>query len=239
MLRAIIIDDEENSVNTLKSLIEQNTRGIRVVARATDPEKGISLIEDYKPDILFLDISMPIMNGFELLDKLKFKDFKLVFTTAHDEYAIKAIKTRALDYLLKPIDIDELQTCLITIQKDIQTEKPLQRSTSRIIELAVKDGIIFIKPQDVIRIEAAGSYAVFYMEDKVKHVASKNLKETEALLEEPYFCRCHDSHIVNLNKVLKMVSNDGLFALMTDRSLPEISRRKKDFFLEKLKNIYN
>src|ERR1700758_4857450 len=113
MYRAIIIDDELIGVNTLKILIEKYTTSIiRVVATSTEPENGIKLIEDYRPDVVFLDISMPKMNGFELLEKLTYKDFKLVFTTAHEEYAIKAIKNRAYDYLLKPIDIDELKQCI-------------------------------------------------------------------------------------------------------------------------------
>src|SRR5882757_6418332 len=107
MYRAIIIDDELSGVNTLKLLIEKYIPSVRVVAISTDPENGIRLIEDYKPDVVFLDISMPKMNGFELLSRLNYKGFKLVFTTAHEEYAIKAIKNKAFDYLLKPIDVEE------------------------------------------------------------------------------------------------------------------------------------
>ena len=237
MLRAIIIDDEENSVNTLKLLIEENTRGIKVVASATDPEKGIHLIHDYKPDIVFLDISMPILNGFDLLAKLSFKAFKLVFTTAHDEYAIKAIKTKAQDYLLKPIDIEELQACLTTIIQDIQAEKPISASNSHIIELAVKNGIIFIHPKDIIRLEASGSYTIFHLVNNVKETISKNLKECEFLLQPPYFFRCHPSHIVNLYKVVRLVSNGNFSIQMSDGSLPEISRKNKELLLEKLKTI--
>jgi two-component system, LytTR family, response regulator len=238
MLRAIIIDDELIGVNTLKLLIEKHTEGIKIVASATDPEKGILIIDDYKPDVVFLDVSMPKMNGFELLEKIEHKDFHLVFTTAHREYAINAIKNGAMDYLLKPIDITELKSCVDKLVEEYNRLPEAQKTvSSNIIELAVKDGIIFIKPQEVIRLEASGSYTVFYLENKVKHMASKNLKECEALINNPMFYRCHQSHVINLNKVIKMVSADGLFAQMSDGSMPEIGRKNKEMFLEKLKNI--
>src|SRR6218665_1755397 len=124
MLRAIIVDDEIIGIKTLKLLLEENTKGSRIVATTTEPEEGISLIENYKPEVVFLDISMPTMNGFELIEKLAFRDFKLVFTTAHDEFAIKAIKSKAQDYLLKPIDIEELQSCVSTIVSDVRKAPP-------------------------------------------------------------------------------------------------------------------
>jgi two-component system LytT family response regulator len=237
MLRAIIIDDEPIGITALEILIEKYTPGIKVVATATDPKKGIQLIEDYEPNIVFLDISMPKMNAFELLESLTYKNFKLVFTTAHQEYAIKAIKNRAFDYLLKPIDIQELQACVANIISESPKEAPAATPSINIIELSVKDGIIFVHPQDIIRIEASGSYTVFYLANQVKHMVSKNLKEVESMLEAPYFFRCHASHIINLLKVTKMISTGGLYAQMNDGSMPEISRRNKDSFLEKLKQI--
>ena len=237
MLRAIIVDDEIIGIKTLKLLLEENTKGIRIVATTTEPEEGISLIEDYKPDVVFLDISMPTMNGFELIEKLRYKNFKLVFTTAHNDYAIKAIKQKAADYLLKPIDIEELQACVAAIVSDARAEKPDPKNSSHIIELAVKNGVIFIKPQDIIRLEAAGSYTVFYLDNNIKEVVSKNLKESETLLEPPYFYRCHPSHIINLHKVVKMISNNGLYIQMSDGSRAEISRRNKEELLERLKQI--
>jgi two-component system, LytTR family, response regulator len=237
MLRALIIDDEIIGINTLKVLIEKHVPEVNVVATTTDPAEGITLISNYKPDIVFLDVSMPKMDAFELLDRVAFKDFKLVFTTAHAEYALKAIKSQAHDYLLKPIVIDELVDCIRNIsRKEIQPQAT-PKVTSNIIELSVRDGIIFIKPNDVIRLEASGSYTTFYLENNVRHVASKNLKECETMLHSPFFYRCHPSHIVNLKKVVKLVSTDGLFAQMTDGSMPEITRKNKEAFLERLKSI--
>lgn len=237
MLRAIIIDDEVIGINTLKLLIEENTPGIKIVATATEPEKGIELVSDYKPDIVFLDISMPTMNGFELLEKLGHRDFKLVFTTAHNDYAIKAIKKKACDYLLKPIDIEELQACVSGIISDLKLKPQAVKTREHIIELAVKNGVLFIKPKEIIRLEAAGSYTVFHLVNNVKEVVSKNLKDCEALLQPSYFYRCHPSHIVNMHKAVKLISNNGLFIQMSDGSMPDISKRNKDAFLDLLKNI--
>jgi len=236
MLRAIIIDDEQNGIKALKILIDKNTKGLKVVATSSDPEKGIEAIENYKPEVVFLDISMPKMNGFELLSRLTFKNFKLVFTTAHQEYAIKAIKIGTFDYLLKPIDINELKKCIQKIVESTNNREITPKlNSNNIIELSVKDGIIFIKPQEVIRLEASGSYTVFHLINKIKHIASKNLKECETFLDPNLFYRCHQSHVVNLQMVVKMVSTDGLFAQMSDGSMPEIGKKNKRIFLAKLK----
>ena len=230
MYRAIIIDDELIGINMLKILIEKHTSSIiRVVATSTEPEDGIKLIEDYRPDVIFLDISMPKMNGFELLEKLTYKDFKLVFTTAHEEYAIKAIKNKAYDYLLKPIDIDELKQCIDNIIKETKKKESATTSIFRTIELSVKDGIIFIKPDDIIRLEASGSYTQFYLTNGTKYIASKNLKDYEVLLNPLNFYRCHLSHVINLRHVIKLVSTDGLFAKMSDESLVEIAKKTSKY----------
>lgn len=238
MLRTIIIDDELIGINTLKVMIENNFSNVKVVASTTDPDKGITLIEDYKPEILLLDISMPKISGFDLLNRLIYKDFKLVFTTGHSEYALKAIKNRAFDFLLKPIDIDEFKNCISKIiDEKFQSGIKSNENHLHIIELPVKDGIIFIKQQDIIRLEASGSYTVFYLVNNVKHIASKNLKECETMLDHAIFFRCHLSHIINLQKVTKMVSTNGLFAQMSDGSMPEIGKKNKEAFLTKVKHL--
>jgi len=238
MLRAVIIDDELIGINTLKVLIEKHTPGIKVVGIASEPEKGIELIEDYKPEVVFLDINMPRINGFELLNILKYKNFKLVFTTAYQEYAIKAIKNKAFDYLLKPIHIEELKICADNILDFFGKKELISKPAhGNIIELSVKNGIIFIKPQEIIRLEADRSYTIFYMLNNIKHVASKSLKEYEALLDPDHFYRCHPSHIINLSMVSRILSDDGLFVQMNDGSKPELLKRNKQEFLEKLKSI--
>jgi two-component system LytT family response regulator len=140
MLRAVIIDDESIGVNTLKLLIEKYTTGLTITGTATDPEEGIQLIEEERPQVVFLDISMPKMDGFEMLLQLKYRDFKVVFTTAYSEYAIQAIKNKAEDYLLKPIDISELKKCVHGLLGNSPAVP--EKENKRLIELSVKDGII-------------------------------------------------------------------------------------------------
>jgi two-component system, LytTR family, response regulator len=236
MLKAIIVDDEPNGVQALQILLGKYCPQVNVLAACTDPEKGLREIEEKKPDLVFLDVNMPKMDGFELLSRLKFHDFKLVFTTAHREHAIRAIKLRAADYLLKPVDADELMGCVGRLVGETQPEKQKKPEAGKLVELSVKDGIIYIRQHDIVRLEASGSYTTFYLENGVKHVASRNLKDCESMLDPNLFFRCHPSHVVNLKKVEKLVSTDGLFVKMSDGSMPELSRKNKELLLEKLKS---
>jgi two-component system, LytTR family, response regulator len=238
MLRAIVIDDESAGIVTLKVLIARNQDLIRLIASTLDPETGITYIEDYKPDVVFLDISMPGMSGFALLSKLNYRDFKLVFTTAHKDYAIEAIKNGAFDYLLKPISDQDFKTCVDKIINERQ-QIPIKQSTTStsVIEINVKDGIVYIRQKDIVRLEASRSYTEFYLDGGIRHVASKAIGEFETQLNHDLFYRCHKSHIINLQKVQKFVNQNGFFALMTDGSMPDVSQRNKDVFLEKLKSL--
>jgi two-component system LytT family response regulator len=236
MIRALIIDDEQAGINTLSLLMARYEGQIRVVASTTNAAEGIELIEDYRPDVVFLDISMPHMSGFELLNRLSYKEFKLVFTTAHQEYAIQAIKSKAFDYLLKPIDPDDFKQCVENLAQ-LPASAPAKPASKNLVELQVRDGIIYIRQSEIIRLEASRSYTEFYLDGGVKHVASKNLKEYETVLDEKIFYRCHNSHIVNLQKVKKFVNHEGLFALMNDGSMADISKKQKDLFLDRLKAL--
>ncbi len=236
MLRAIIIDDEPLGVNTLKVLIERLQMDITVAATATDPEKAINLIEGIRPDVIFLDVNMPKLNGFQMLEKVNYKHMKIVFTTAHKEHAIKAIKSKAQDYLLKPIDDNELRNCVEKLLEELKPDTAAQRSRS-VLELPVSDGIVVIKQANIVRFEASGSYSLLFLKDGTKHTASKNLKHFESVLDPLNFFRCHQSHIVNLQEVTKLVSADGYYALMTDQSKAEVGRNYKEVFLAKLKVI--
>lgn len=236
MYKAIIIDDERSGIETLNLLLDKYTNGVKVIATATDPLKGISLIEETQPDIVFLDISMPEINGLELVDKLNYKKFKLVFTTAHEGYALKAIKQKAFDYLLKPISVEELKNCINNIISE-KNSSVIKNNYPSLIELSVRDGIIFIRSQEIIRLEAAGSYTEFYLDNGVKHLASKNIKEFEDVLNPAVFYRCHNSHIINLNKIVKLISTDGLLIQMADGSTSALTRKNKEDLLGKLKNL--
>lgn len=238
MLRAVIIDDERSGLNSLQLLINKHISNVKVVGATTNAEQGIQVIEDYRPEIVFLDISMPHIDGFALLERLEYRDFNLVFTTAHQEYALQAIKHHAFDYLLKPIDAHELKNSIDSIIAERnKLSVPRKSGNPRAIGVSVKDGIIFIRQSDIIRLEASGSYTTFFLENKVKHIASKSLKEYEAQLDPDLFYRCHNSHVINLKKVSKFVSHDGLFAEMSDGSLAEIARKNKEPFLDLLRNI--
>jgi len=236
MIRALIIDDEPSGVNTLRLFVQKYSSHIKIVGFTTEPEEGLEMIENYHPEVVFLDISMPDMNGFELLSRLKFKDFKLVFTTAHREYAIQAIKNGAFDYLLKPLDIDDFKQ----FEKKLAVEfagSEVKIKAPEFLEIMARDGILYLRQKDIIRLEASGSYTNFYLENNIKHMASKAIKEYESGLDKNLFFRCHNSHIINLQKVEKFVNHEGFFARMNDGSMVDISRRNKDLFLEKIKNL--
>lgn len=234
MFRAIIIDDEEAGVKTLRTLAERNAGKIRIVASTLNASEGIMLIEDYKPELVFLDINMPEMSGFTLLDKLSYHDFRLVFTTAHKEYALQAIKKRAFDYLLKPISDEEFRNCLDHLTNELK-DKPAEKHDPYLyVEIRVKDGVIYIRQEDIVRLEASGSYTEFHMDNGTKHIASKSLGDFETRLDLDKFYRCHKSHIINLRKVQKFINHDGFFALMSDGSTPDISKSFKDDFLQRL-----
>lgn len=238
MLRTIIIDDEDAGIETLKILAGRNPGIMRVVASSLNASEGIQLIEDYKPDVVFLDISMPEMSGFELISQLSYRGFKLVFTTAHRGYALQAIKYKAFDYLLKPITDSDFRKCIEDLITEVQkTPAPYRQDTNLFIELQVKDGVIYLKQKDIVRLEASRSYTEFHMDNGIKHIASKSLKDFELKLDATVFYRCHKSHIINLHKVQKFINHDGLYALMSDGSMPDISKNLKEGFLDRLKTV--
>jgi len=236
MLRAIIIDDEEAGISTLKILADRHANLVRIVGSTLEAAEGISLIEDVKPDIVFLDISMPTMSGFELLSKLSFRNFKLIFITAHKGYAIEAIKNRAFDCLLKPIADADFKRCIDDVMAE-QQKQNTNKDPNLFLEIQVKDGVIYLKQQEIVKLVAARNYTEVYMDNGTKYVASKSLREFEPRLDPGTFYRCHKSYIVNLRKVQKFVNHDGLYALISDGSMIDISKNLKDDFLVRLKNI--
>ncbi len=236
MLRAIVIDDEEAGIEMLQMLAQRNAGLIRIVASTCKPEEGISLIEDYMPDVVFLDISMPAMSGFELLSKLSFRGFKLIFTTAHKNFALEAIKNKAYDYLLKPIDTNDFKKCVEELYKERYADAAIPKSNA-LVEVQVKDGIIYIRQKEISRLEASRSYTEFYLDGGQKHVASKSLREFELKLDPAIFYRCHKSHVINLHKVQKFINHEGFYVLMNDGSMVSVSRQNKDELLELLKAI--
>ncbi len=240
-MNIIIIDDEKNCRGVIQKLIGIYFKDIHIIGQAANIDEAYTLIKKHAPDLIFLDIEMPNGDGFELLDKFENIDFQVIFTTAHDNHAANAIKYHVVDYLLKPIDGDELKEAVEkakkillkpvdTKQSEDNNQKKLEMNGQ--IGLPVKEGIVFVPVSDIIRIESDGGYSTFYTADKERYIVAKNLIEYENILPPAHFFRVHKSHIINIKKVKKYIRIDGYFVEMEGGTMVEISRRKKDEFLE-------
>lgn len=248
-MKAIIIDDEKKGREILKSLIENYCKEVEIVAQAESAQEGYELIREHHPDVVFLDVEMPNGDGFSLLERFEKIKFQIIFTTAFDDYAIKAIKFHALDYLLKPIDIDELRNAVNNVKEAARSKQNTEQKYSGLIHtrklehsgklaLPIKDGIIYLSISEIIRVESDGAYSIFYTDNGKKHLSSKNLGEYEEILPTLGFFRVHRSHMINVKKVKKFIRSDGNFIEMEDGSMVEIARRKKDEFLQLMNEIY-
>ena len=245
MITAIIVDDEPDCCETLTMLLEGYCHEVKVLDICYSAETAIQSIKEYEPQILFLDIEMPFMNGFELLEKLGSLNFELIFTTSYDQYAIKAIRFSALDYLLKPIDREELQKA---VQKAAQRNKhPLPQQLDMLLQklrhpaipvnkiaIPTMEGFQLIAAESIISCESQSNYTYLFLKDKRKIIASRNLKEIEELLEDYPFVRIHHSHIVNINEVEKYIKGEGGYLIMSDGSSINVSRSRKELLLKKL-----
>lgn len=240
---AIIIDDEEDGRTVLQSLLGSHCPEIKIDKLCNTALEGLEAIKTSKPDIVFLDINMPNMNGFGLLDQLENKDFHLIFVTAYSHYAIKAIKYAALDYILKPIDAEELEQ---TVKKCIQlgsefNHKKINHFIQNLgneeierIVLPVRDGYIFVEIKDIVRCEADSNYTRIFISNKEEHIVCKTLKDFEAQLSNHRFFRIHKSHLINLNYIKKYTKGDGGSVTMKDNTSLDVSRRNKEEFLRHL-----
>jgi len=245
MLKAIIIDDEPKAIESLSWELDNFNKEIAVIATFNDPKKGISFLSENTIDCLFLDIEMPTMDGFQLLEKLDNKNFAVVITTAYNEYAIKAIKNEAIDYLLKPIDSDELEQTLKKIIKYKQNntntveilEKTLtsfnQKLNQRKITINTDGKLIFLNPDDILFVASSGNYSTIHTSNDKKIVVTKKLKEIEALLPSDVFFRVHNSYIISLTKIKEFIKTDGYVVLDNNHKVP-VSRQRKSTFLNKL-----
>ena len=245
MINAIIIDDEPYCCESLATLLERFCPEVKISAICYSGQEALSAIEEVNPQLVFLDIEMPYMNGFELLEKLPVINFEVVFTTSYDQYAIKAFRFSALDYLLKPIVREELQKAVKKVLDRKQSPLPqqleilLQRlnhtnhSIQR-IALPTMEGLQLIPINSIISCASEGNYTIFFMKDKQKIVASRSLKETEEMLAEHSFLRVHNSYLVNVNEINKYIKGEGGYLLMSDGSTVDVSRGKKEILLKKL-----
>jgi two-component system, LytTR family, response regulator len=240
-LTALIVDDEKLSRENLKTLIGEYCKNIEVIGEANSVKTANSKIMELEPDVLFLDINMPRQSGFDLLQSLPDKNFMVVFVTAHNEYGIQAVKVNAVDYLLKPIDINELKSAenKLLQRRSIKEESRLHYNYQEYKKIIVNhsQGFSIIDIDNIVRLEASRNYTKIYLNDNTEIISSKNLKEFEDILNSKSFCRVHKSHLINL-KYLREYSNlEGGTAIMSDNSRIIISRRRFQEFLDKLKDF--
>lgn len=248
MLRVVIVEDEVHSREALKSLLEEFCEGVEIAGLAGDVETAVAMIKEKGPDLVFLDVELQTGTGFDVLDQVGNVNFDIVFTTAFEQYAVKAIKLSSIDYLLKPIDIEELQQAVekARTKKDGEVQRRKLEtlmsnlespSGKRKICLATSDGIEFINIQDIVYCEANGSYTNFNLTNGTKILVSKNLKEYETILTDQNFMRVHNSFLINLGEVKKFVKSDGGYILMKNNSQISISQKKRDEFFERMTSI--
>jgi two-component system, LytTR family, response regulator len=240
MISSIIIDDELKSIDTLKKLVEQFCTGITVDGTASSVDEAAKLVTIKKPDLIFLDIEMPGKNAFDLLSELQPLKFEVVFVSAFDKYAIQAFKYSAIDYLLKPVSIDELIITVEKVRTRIQ-EKNMnwrlenyfnykQNSDSK-IAIQTKEGYIFCSPKEIVYCGADGAYTWIFLSNGEKILSSVNLKEFEDILPGDMFCRIHHSFLININFASKYIKGRGGHVELSNGVILEVSQRKKDDFL--------
>ena len=248
MINAIIIDDEKDGAEVLQFLIKENCPTINIICIEHSVENAISSIQKLKPELIFLDIEMPTGTGFDVIQATKEVGYETIFITAYEHYAIKAFKTNAIDYLLKPVDIDELVNAVTNAEKRITTSNKNQSNQieslilsainkNKKISIPSQDGVLWVDIEDIIRFEADSNYTHVYMKNKRKVMVSKTLKSFEDQLTHSNFCRVHSTHLINLNEVEKYIKGDGGIVILKDTSNVPVSRANKGELLAKL-NMY-
>lgn len=244
MIKAVIVDDEIDAVFSIELIINEYCSDVIIVGKANSAIEGKNQILKNKPDLVFLDIDMPRGTGFDMLEMLPEKNFDVIFVTAYSDFAIKAFKYSAVDYILKPIEIDNLINAVKRVQKKRASNttnsainyevlmENIKDNRSKKIIISNSDGIEFVDVSDIIRFQAEGSYTQIFLSDGVQILVSKHLKEFQDLLTEDKFYRPHNSHLINLANVKRYVQRDGGYIVMKDNSEVPISRRKKDLFID-------
>ena len=245
MINAIIIDDERHSCDALKMLLDKCCPQVQVTAMCYSAEEGIKKINELKPQLVFLDIEMPHMNGFQMLEQLPTINFEIIFTTSYDQFAITAFKFSALDYLLKPVDREELQKAVQKVSKKInppvsqQLEILLQKINQPMIAvqriaLPTMQGLEFVPVDSIISCASNNNYTEFCLADKKRLLVSRTLKDVEDMLADHSFLRVHNSYIVNLNAITRYVKGEGGYLVMSDNSTVDVSRSRKELLMQRL-----
>lgn len=247
-LTAVIVDDEEHCRAALSGLISRKFPEIDLLDMATNVPDGIALIQRVEPELLFLDVEMGDQTGFDLLAALGSHRPHIIFTTAHESYALKAIRFSAIDYLLKPVDADELRMAVDKVleKRDSPQEpsqitallKNLSKPTSdRRLALPVSDGLELVPVDDILYCESDSNYTVVHLKDKKRLVISRTLKEFEDILEGDAFVRVHHSHLINVKHVKKYIRGEGGEVIMVDGTNVAVSRRKKQELMDSLSRL--
>ncbi len=247
--RAVIVEDEEKGLNNLKSLLAQYCEKVEIVGEAYSLKEGLALFEDpsTKPDVAFLDISLPDGQVFQLLNQLRPIQFEIIFVTAYEEYAIKACDYSSIGYILKPIDPDRLKEAVDRIKprQDAHMDKRLDvfnnyyNNPNAFTKMSIfaLDGIYFVNIRDIVRFEAEDNYTHIYLNSGDRITASKTIKAYEELLIPFNFYRVHKRHVINLNYMRKFVKGDGGYLIMDDDMKIEVSRRRRPAFMEQMRRL--
>lgn len=241
MIKAIILDDEVKGSSLLQHKLQSFSEIIEVQQIFNNPQEALLAIKGLRPDVLFLDVEMPVMNGFEFLEQIGHFEFEVIFVTAYNVYTLDALRANALDYLLKPVNPEELDAALQKLSSRIKLKKNLPQSTPTLskgpsgrIALPTVEGIYYIKKEEIMKVEAMSNYSVFNLIDKSKIIVSKTLKEYEPLLQSDNFMRVNRSVIVNLEFVIKYKKGEGGTLELADGSEIEVSSSKKAILIERL-----
>jgi len=242
-LSAILVDDELSSLQNLQQKLIEFCPDITILASTQKPEDAIKLIQQHKPDVIFLDIEMPRMNGFRMLDELGEYDFDIIFTTAYNHYAVDAIRISAFDYLTKPIAIKDLQHAVerLARQKQLHTKDRLGvlknslgpvKNQEEKIAIPTADGLEFIVISTILHIESSSNYCKIYLQNGKSVLVTKLLKDFEDMLLPYRFCRIHNSHLINLKYIEKYIKGEGGQVRLTNGTVLDVARRKKEEFLK-------
>lgn len=246
MITAILIDDEQDAIESLAWEIKTFCKEIKILDAFTNPEEAISAINYLKPDCVFLDIEMPKIDGFQLLSHLKYRDFDLVITTAYDNYALTAFREDAIDYLLKPIDNDDLVKVVRKITKNKVNKQlgfslkdliPQAEKKSKKIAIPLTGKIVFLNIDDVCYCKSDGNYTTIFLQNGEKHLYSKKIKDVYEIFNSDDIIRVHQSYLVNVNYIKEYIKSEGYYLILENNKTIPVSKPNRGFILEAMKNI--
>ncbi len=250
-INAVIIDDEQDSIDTLAWKLDNYCPEVHILEKFTNPLEGLEYLKNHELDLLFLDIEMPLLNGFDILQELEGFKFDVIFVTAYDEFGIQAIKFSALDYILKPIQIQELQEAiqklLTKMSKGLNSNEQFemlfknlklqQEGKNCLIPLSTKESIEFVEPDEIVSFESDSNYTIVHFFDGRKKMMARTLKEFDLMLAHISFFRPHHSHLVNIKHIKEYVRSDGGYIVMRNAKKIPISKSRKESFLNLMQGL--